>query len=77
MQCSATHQATHQSALAILARQGELVFLAREAIGDANEAGLIVHRVMSRAFQRAEGPDIAESLRRDLKSALGEARKLA
>jgi hypothetical protein len=56
--------------MAILARQGELVGLAREALGDANEAGLIVHRVMSRAFGGAYGADIAESLRRDLKSAL-------
>jgi hypothetical protein len=78
MQSSATYQATqqaarqlaHQSALAILARQSELVLLAREALGDANEAGLVVHRVMSRAFRGANGTDIAESLRRDLKSAL-------
>jgi hypothetical protein len=64
---------THQSAVAILARQGELVLLARQVTGDVNEAGLIVHRVMSRAFRGVDG-DIAESLRRDLKSALDKAR---
>jgi hypothetical protein len=69
-QCNAQQHSADRSAVAILARQSELVSLARQAVGDANEAGLIVHRVMSRAFKDAESPDIAESLRRHLKSVL-------
>jgi hypothetical protein len=64
-----------QPALAILARQGDLVRIARQSTGDVNEAALMVHRVMSRAFQkyRAERADLPEVLRRDMQAALGGA----
>ena len=60
------------SALAILARQADLVSLARQSTDDVNEAALIVHQVMSRAFQkyRSSSSDLSEALRRDMRAAI-------
>jgi hypothetical protein len=69
----------NQPALKILARQRELVQIAREATDDVNEAGLLVHHVIARAFvkYRAENSDLTEALRRDLRAALGRGRPAA
>lgn len=59
-----------QPVTAILARQGELAAKARLFTRDANEAGLLVGRVMSRAF--ASFPNggaedvISHAMRREL-----------
>jgi len=43
-----------QPVTAILSRQGELAEKARRFTGDVNEAGLLVGRVMSKAFEQFE-----------------------
>lgn len=59
-----------QPVTAILARQGELAEKAREFTGDANEAGLLVGRVMGRAFDEFHDsvPEdvLARAMRREL-----------
>ncbi|HWA01507.1 MAG TPA: hypothetical protein VG841_14460 [Caulobacterales bacterium] len=63
-----------QPVLAILSQQGELAAKARTHIGDVNEAGLLVGRVISRAFLKFEleqsDEDIPSAMRRDLDSML-------
>jgi hypothetical protein len=55
---------------AILSHQDELARRARRFTGDVNEAGLIVGKVMSRAFkkfrQEASEDAIADQMKRDL-----------
>jgi hypothetical protein len=57
---------------AILSQQDELARRARRFTGDVNEAGLIVSKVMSRAFQkfRADASDeaISDTMREDLEA---------
>ena len=59
-----------QPVTAILSRQGELAARARKFTGDANLAGLLVGRVVSRALltrERGEDEDIVLStMNRDL-----------
>ncbi|HVY85234.1 MAG TPA: hypothetical protein VG943_08875 [Caulobacterales bacterium] len=59
-----------QPVLAILSQQGELAATARSRVGDVNEAGLLVGRVISRAFLKFElaelEDDIPSAMRRDL-----------
>jgi len=58
--------------LEILARQRDLTTIARQVTGDVNEAGLVVHEVMSRAFlkYRDDKSDLSEALVRDLRAVL-------
>lgn len=58
--------------LEILARQRDLTTIAREMTGDVNEAGLVVHEVMSRAFvkYREDKSDLSEALVQDLRAVL-------
>lgn len=59
-----------QPVTAILSRQDELSAMARRHTGDANEAGLLVSKVMSRAFRKfddSESEDvIAQTMSQDL-----------
>ena len=59
-----------QPVTAILSRQGELAARARKFTGDANLAGLLVGRVVSRALltrERGEDEDIVlKTMNRDL-----------
>lgn len=58
--------------LEILARQRDLTTIARQVTGDVNEAGLMVHEVMSRAFvkYRTAKTDLSAALERDLRAVL-------
>lgn len=64
-----------QPTLEILARQRDLVAIARQATNDVNEAGLLVHRVLSEAFvkYRHDKPDLTEALRSDMRAVLRQA----
>ena len=57
---------------AILSQQGELAARARQCTGDVNEAGLLVGKVVSRAFLTfGEGGSeqaISTAMRRDLEA---------
>ena len=59
-----------QSVSAILAQAGDIVARARKHTGDVNEAGLLVTKVMSRAFDELGGDEneavIASVMTRDL-----------
>ncbi|MES1201916.1 MAG: hypothetical protein ABUS57_10770 [Pseudomonadota bacterium] len=57
-----------QPVLAILSQQDELAAKARSFTGDVNEAGLLVGRVISRAFLRRYSAldEIPAAMRRDL-----------
>jgi hypothetical protein len=54
----------------ILSQQGELARKAHSVTGDMNEAGLLVGKVMSQAFERLEKgvaqDAVSKALRRDL-----------
>lgn len=51
-----------QPVMAILSQQNELSAKARQHTGDANEAGLLVGRVISRAFLKMEEHKSAEAI---------------
>ena len=57
-----------QPVLAILSQQDELAAKARSFTGDVNEAGLLVGRVISRAFLKHYSAldEIPAAMRRDL-----------
>ncbi|MES1201697.1 MAG: hypothetical protein ABUS57_09655 [Pseudomonadota bacterium] len=59
-----------QPVLAILAQQDQLAAKARRSTGDVNEAGLLVGRVITRAFLKFEldhaDADIPAAMARDL-----------
>jgi hypothetical protein len=59
-----------QPVLDILSHQGELAAIAGECTEDVNEARLLVHKVMSRAFAKysSVSPELPEALRRDLRA---------
>lgn len=65
----------------ILSHQDELARKALSVTGDMNEAGLLVGRVMSRAFDRLEKgaaeDAITASLRRDLDALIKKLRRSA
>jgi hypothetical protein len=67
-----------QPVTAILSRQGELAARARQFTGDANLAGLLVGRVVSRALltrERGEDEDIVLStMNRDLERMIEQLR---
>lgn len=68
-----------QPVAAILSRQDELSATARQFTGDVNEAGLLVSKVVSRAFSTF--PDggseeaVAREMRRDLDRLINQLRK--
>jgi hypothetical protein len=64
-----------QPTLEILAHQRDLVAIARQATNDVNEAGLLVHRVLSEAFvkYRHDKLDLTEALRSDMRAILRRA----
>ena len=70
-----------QPVTAILSRQGELAARARKFTGDANLAGLLVGRVVSRALltrERGEDEDIVLStMNRDLDHMIEQLRESA
>lgn len=71
--------AVAQPVTAILARQGELAEKARQFTHDANEAGLLVTKVMLRAFDTFDGEAgddlIGQTMRRDLDRLIEKLRK--
>lgn len=68
-----------QPVTAILSHQGELAAKARSFTKDANEAGLLVGRVVSRAlntFQDGAADDVIEhAMRRDLDRLIAQLRR--
>ena len=70
-----------QPVTAILSRQGELAARARKFTGDANLAGLLVGRVVSRALltrERGEDEDIVlNTMNRDLDHMIEQLRESA
>ena len=63
----------------ILARQGDLAELAGQWTDDVIEARYLVHRVLSRAFQKYQSPSadlvLSDALRRDLRALLAQTRE--
>jgi hypothetical protein len=68
-----------QPVTAILSRQGELAAKARQFTNDTNEAGLLVGKVVSRAFSRfkdgAAEDVIDHAMRRDLDQLIDQLRR--
>lgn len=68
-----------QPVTAILSHQGELAAKARSFTHDANEAGLLVGKVMSRALDTfkdgAEDAVIEQAMRRDLDRLIAQLRR--
>lgn len=68
-----------QLVTAILSNQGELVAKARMVTGDVNEAGLLVGKVVSRAFetfdQRTHADDISHGMRSEMDRLIRELRR--
>jgi hypothetical protein len=68
-----------QPVTAILSRQGELAAKARSYTKDANEAGLLVGKVMSRALDTfkddAADEVIVQTMRRDLDRMIAQLRR--
>ncbi|MEZ6022010.1 MAG: hypothetical protein R3C16_00995 [Hyphomonadaceae bacterium] len=60
-----------QPVTAILSRQSELAARARKFTGDTNEAGLLVHQVVLRAFNKYRDQDALDG-ESDLSRALGK-----
>jgi hypothetical protein len=68
-----------QLVTAILSNQGELAAKARTFTGDVNEAGLLVSKVVSHAFEtfdhRAHAEDISHGMRSELDRLIRELRR--
>lgn len=65
--------------MAILQHQGALSARARQSLGDVNEAGVVVTRVISRAFRHLDqaGPndEVSAHLMRDLDQMIASRRR--
>ena len=68
-----------QLVTAILSNQDELAAKARMVTGDVNEAGILVGKVVSRAFetfdQRAHADDISHGMRSEMDRLIRELRR--
>ncbi len=68
-----------QPLAAILSRQDELAAKARQFTGDVNEAGLLVSKVVSRAFRTFSNGGseeaVASEMRRELERLIEQLRK--
>ncbi len=62
--------------MAILQRQNDLTEIAGEATDDVVEARLLVHTVMSRAFNKYQSPSadlvLSDALRRDMRALVAQ-----
>jgi hypothetical protein len=65
--------------MAILERQGDLAAMARQCTDDVIEARYLVHKVLSRAFQKYQSPSadlvLSDALRRDMRALVAQARE--
>ena len=65
--------------MAILARQSDLAEIAGQSTDDVIEARYLVHKVLSRAFQKYAFPSadlvLSDALRRDMRALVAQARE--